>query len=247
MQCRRCGFDPWVRKIPLEKARATHSSNLAWRIPWTEEPAALQSMGSQRVRHNVAINTFLFRKKTLDRQKTETSVKKKKRQNICPGSCSQKHVTGNTARKEPHQNLLFWGWVGQESQASAKHRGVTGQPWLKLSEICALDSVQEKKTQSALSNGGLCILRYKQPQMENIREKKIQAAPGTCICHAPAPIYTAFTMSDEYPRGDLEWMGRLCRSHTNTMLFYMKGLSICEYPTSVGSWNQPPEDTQGQR
>ena len=76
MQCRRCGFDPWVRKIPLEKARATHSSNLAWRIPWREEPAALQSMGSQRVRHNVAINTFLFRKKTLDRQKTERSVKK---------------------------------------------------------------------------------------------------------------------------------------------------------------------------
>ena len=31
---------------------ATHSSNLAWRIPWTEEPGGLQSMGSQRVRHN---------------------------------------------------------------------------------------------------------------------------------------------------------------------------------------------------
>ena len=57
---------------------ATHSSHLAWRISWTEEPAELQSMGMQRVRHNVAINTFLFRKKTLDRQKTERSVKKKK-------------------------------------------------------------------------------------------------------------------------------------------------------------------------
>ena len=88
---------------------ATHSSNLAWRISWTEEPAELQSMGMQRVRHNVAINTFLFRKKTLDRQKTERSVKKKNRQNICPSSCSQKHVTGNTAHKKPHQNLLFWG------------------------------------------------------------------------------------------------------------------------------------------
>ena len=37
---------------------ATHSSILAWRIPWTEESDRLQSMGSQRVRHNGATNTF---------------------------------------------------------------------------------------------------------------------------------------------------------------------------------------------
>ena len=36
---------------PLEKEMATHSNILAWRIPWTEEPGELQSMGSQRVRH----------------------------------------------------------------------------------------------------------------------------------------------------------------------------------------------------
>ena len=36
---------------PLEEGMATHSSILAWRIPWTEEPDGLQSMGSQRVRH----------------------------------------------------------------------------------------------------------------------------------------------------------------------------------------------------
>ena len=39
-------------KDPLEKGMATHSSILAWRIPWTEEPGGLQSVGSQRVRHN---------------------------------------------------------------------------------------------------------------------------------------------------------------------------------------------------
>ena len=43
----------WVlslgRENPLEKGMATHSSILAWRIPWTEEPGGLQSMGSQRV------------------------------------------------------------------------------------------------------------------------------------------------------------------------------------------------------
>ena len=37
---------------PLEEEMATHSSTLAWRIPWTEEPGGLQSMGSQTVRHN---------------------------------------------------------------------------------------------------------------------------------------------------------------------------------------------------
>ena len=37
---------------PLEKEMATHSSILAWRIPWIEEPGGLQSMGSQRVRHD---------------------------------------------------------------------------------------------------------------------------------------------------------------------------------------------------
>ena len=40
------------REDPLEKAVAPHSSILAWRIPWTEEPGRLQSMGSQRVRHD---------------------------------------------------------------------------------------------------------------------------------------------------------------------------------------------------
>ena len=37
---------------PLEKGTAAHSSTLAWRIPWTEEPRSLQSTGSQRGRHN---------------------------------------------------------------------------------------------------------------------------------------------------------------------------------------------------
>ena len=40
------------REDPLEKEMATHSSILAWRIPWMEEPGGLQSLGSQGVRHN---------------------------------------------------------------------------------------------------------------------------------------------------------------------------------------------------
>ena len=46
----------WVRALgwedPLEKEIGTHSRVLAWRIPWTEEPGGLQSMGSQKVRHD---------------------------------------------------------------------------------------------------------------------------------------------------------------------------------------------------
>ena len=45
----------WVPSLgqedPLQKGMATHSSILAWRIPWTEEPGGLQSTGLQRVRH----------------------------------------------------------------------------------------------------------------------------------------------------------------------------------------------------
>ena len=40
------------REDPLENGMATHSSVLAWRIPWIEEPGGLQSMGSQRVKYN---------------------------------------------------------------------------------------------------------------------------------------------------------------------------------------------------
>ena len=53
--------ETWVQSLgqedPLEKGMATHSSILAWRIPWTGEPARLQSMRSQWVRHNWATNT----------------------------------------------------------------------------------------------------------------------------------------------------------------------------------------------
>ena len=41
-------FDSWVGKIPLRKEMATHSSTLAWEIPWTVEPVGLQSVGSQK-------------------------------------------------------------------------------------------------------------------------------------------------------------------------------------------------------
>ena len=49
-------WETWVRSLgqedPLEKEMAIHSSTIAWKIPWTEEPGRLQSMGLQRVGHD---------------------------------------------------------------------------------------------------------------------------------------------------------------------------------------------------
>ena len=56
----------------LEKAMAPHSSTLAWKIPWMEEPGGLQSMGSLRVRHNF---TFTFHFHALEKEMaTHSSV-----------------------------------------------------------------------------------------------------------------------------------------------------------------------------
>ena len=56
--------ETWVHFLgwedPLEKEMATHSSILAWRTPWTEQPGRLQSMGSRRVRHSLSDFTFTF-------------------------------------------------------------------------------------------------------------------------------------------------------------------------------------------
>ena len=56
--------ETWVRSLgwedPLEKEMATHSSILAWRIPWMEEPGGLQSTGSQRVGHDWATSLSDF-------------------------------------------------------------------------------------------------------------------------------------------------------------------------------------------
>ena len=55
--------ETWVPSLgwedPMEEGMATHSSILAWRIPWTEEPGGLQSTGSQRVGHDYDVNEGL--------------------------------------------------------------------------------------------------------------------------------------------------------------------------------------------
>ena len=56
--------ETWVQSLgqedPLEKGMATHSSILAWRVPWTEEPGGLQPVGLKRVGQDCVTNTFTF-------------------------------------------------------------------------------------------------------------------------------------------------------------------------------------------
>ena len=56
-------WETWVQSLgqedPLEKEMVTHSSILAWKIPWMEEPGRLQFMGLQRVRHHCATSLAL--------------------------------------------------------------------------------------------------------------------------------------------------------------------------------------------
>ena len=68
-------WETWVRSLGwdlLEKEMATHSSTLAWKIPWTEKPGRLQSMGSQRVGHDWV--TSLSYRKLYIVQKLHTHI-----------------------------------------------------------------------------------------------------------------------------------------------------------------------------
>ena len=55
--------ETWIQSLgwkdPLEEGKTTHSSSLGWRIPWTEEPGGLQTMGLQRVGHDLATSLSL--------------------------------------------------------------------------------------------------------------------------------------------------------------------------------------------
>ena len=64
-----------IQSHPAEKVMATHSSTLAWKMPWTEEPGRLQSMGSGRVGHLLSDFTFTFHFQALEKEMaTHSSV-----------------------------------------------------------------------------------------------------------------------------------------------------------------------------
>ena len=71
LQCRRPGFNPWVRKIPWRRAWQQIPNILAWKMPWTEEPGGLQSTRSQRV----GCNWSNWRVAALDKHYDEFKVR----------------------------------------------------------------------------------------------------------------------------------------------------------------------------
>ena len=89
-----------VWEDPLEKEMAIHSSTIAWKIPWTEEPGRLQSMGSQRVGHDWATSLSLYFKKGKNANKIHTQKK------ICAvyGEC----VVTNQTRQKMFSGFPWW-------------------------------------------------------------------------------------------------------------------------------------------
>ena len=74
-------WETWIRSLgwedPLEKEMATHSSTLAWKIPWVEEHGRLQSMGLQRVGHDWATSLYSLTPKFMCNNKEARIVRKK--------------------------------------------------------------------------------------------------------------------------------------------------------------------------
>ena len=68
-------IDPWVRKIPWRRGMATHSSIFAWKIPRTQEPGRLQSIGSHRVWATEQLNTH--RQYCLEREEKRVLLERK--------------------------------------------------------------------------------------------------------------------------------------------------------------------------
>ena len=92
LQCRR--VQCLAQEDPLQKEMAAHSSIPAWRIPWTEEPGGLQSMGSQRVRHDWATNTLPSSSRGGTEEKKEPSTRHRR--------YMEEHIDSPEGEGHPH-------------------------------------------------------------------------------------------------------------------------------------------------
>ena len=102
---------------PLEKEMATHSSILAWRIPWMEEPGRLQATGSQRVGHDWATSPHLMIKlwNTIWPLKAEKDQNIEKDLQSRTGNLCIKwgFPVGSVAKNPPARRCGFYPWVGK--------------------------------------------------------------------------------------------------------------------------------------
>ena len=104
LQCRRPEFDPWIRKVLLEKRMSTHSSSLAWRIPWTEELGGLSPWGHKELETTERLTltyTLLPTKRNPDYSASYI------RCSPLPVILSECHWAQNLISGPEHQWLLF--------------------------------------------------------------------------------------------------------------------------------------------
>ena len=114
-----CTVVSWGQLILfLEKAMATHSSTLAWKIPWTEEPGRLQSTGSLGVRHDWATSLSLFTFMHWRRKWQPTPV-------FLPGE-SQGRGAWWAAVSGVAQSQTWLKWLSSSSSSHGYHRGRLG-------------------------------------------------------------------------------------------------------------------------
>ena len=102
-------------RYAAEKAMATHSSTLAWKIPWTEEPGRLQSMGSQRVRRDWATSLSLFTFMHWRRKWQPTPVflpgESQGQRSLVGcylGDCTESDTTEATEQQQQQQQICRW-------------------------------------------------------------------------------------------------------------------------------------------
>ena len=115
------GFDPWVGKIPWSRKWQFLPGILAWRMLWTEEPGRLQSMGSQRVRHDCRTNNIFI---LWGHLKCQGFIK------LTRWACS--HQRGGSCEMYtwnwlPGLEIVTWSqipalWLSERENSSALHR-----------------------------------------------------------------------------------------------------------------------------
>ena len=130
---------------PLEKGMATHSSVLAWRIPWTEEPGRLQSMGLQRVGHSWETNTYWWHFSHSFLQKNILTP-------LCARHCPQYLQDMNKTMSQPSGSLQPKGKINNkqtnkgmsagEQKNKAEKRDIRKQE----QELFYMSSLSEKTT-----------------------------------------------------------------------------------------------------
>ena len=112
LQCRRLGSIPGSER-PLEKGMAIHSSILAWRVSWTEEPGRLQFMGSQRAGHNWENNTLTnnsYNRGENRRVKTKVYMYRYKNMNVCKTKQNNTPLWSYVIHQEIYAEIVNVHW-----------------------------------------------------------------------------------------------------------------------------------------